>query len=374
MEREIRELEEAIGRIHSHKMETARAMENPAWLGTEPARDGMLPACADGSSAPRPHRPLETGSATTTVRLSPAAVQRPLATGGAITAERPPRTPGQRPLATMGAAADNTLRPATAPRTPAKLPKYTGTTPLEPYLSQVQIAAWHNGWSGEEAAVHLALALEGKALQVLLDLGPAGQHDYLSLTTALERRFGQRRFADQSKEQLASRRRQEGESLGTLASDVQLYVQHGYPRFDTAAQDELALHAFLQALSPERLRQHVRLTMPQSLSEALCEAERAEGIFSTRPIQQRTFAPRAHVRLAGYDEEEEEEEAEEVRQVQPPPRPPQRWPLPSRRRPSGPTNRCHRCDEPGHMARDCPAPAPKARTTQLAGNDSGAAQ
>ncbi|CAI5685570.1 unnamed protein product [Oreochromis niloticus] len=51
------------------------------------------------------------------------------------------------------------------PASPAKVPKYNGLTPLEPYLSQVRLAARHNGCD-EEAATHLALALEGDALQV----------------------------------------------------------------------------------------------------------------------------------------------------------------------------------------------------------------
>ena len=43
----------------------------------------------------------------------------------------------------------------------ARLPKYSGATQLEPYLAQFRIAALHYGWSGDQSATQLALALEG---------------------------------------------------------------------------------------------------------------------------------------------------------------------------------------------------------------------
>ncbi|CAI5638952.1 unnamed protein product [Oreochromis niloticus] len=73
-------------------------------------------------------------------------------------------------------------------RTAAKLQHYTGATQLEPCLAQVTLAATHNGWGQEETATHLALALEGPALQVLLDLPLEEQRDLRALTTALGRR------------------------------------------------------------------------------------------------------------------------------------------------------------------------------------------
>ncbi|XP_042073272.1 uncharacterized protein LOC121813519 [Haplochromis burtoni] len=144
----------------------------------------------------------------------------------------------------------------------------------------------HSGWSEEETATHLALALEGDALQILLDLAPAEQHELQALTAALERRFGQRHSTDQSREQLTNRSRRPGESLGTFAADVLLYARRGYPEFPAAAREELSLHAFLRGLFPERLRQHVRLAMPQTLREALLEAERAKPVLTSRPNQQ----------------------------------------------------------------------------------------
>ncbi|KAG1946509.1 thy-1 membrane glycoprotein [Pimephales promelas] len=179
-------------------------------------------------------------------------------------------------------------QPGALTRSPAKLPRYSGLTPLEPYLAQVDLAALHDGWSCEETAIHLALALEGPAFQVLIDLSPEKRRDLQALTAALNRRFGQRTSAEQSREELTNRRRCEGESVGAFAADIRVYTRKGYPTFQAAAREELSLHAFLRGLTPERLRQHVRLLSPRNLSEALREAERAEEVLQARPATGRS--------------------------------------------------------------------------------------
>ena len=73
-------------------------------------------------------------------------------------------------------------------RTAVKLPKFSGTTLLEPYLAQFRLVEWHNGWAAGEAVVHLALALAGTVVQVLT---PGEQRDLQALSRALERWFGE---------------------------------------------------------------------------------------------------------------------------------------------------------------------------------------
>ncbi|XP_035259166.1 translation initiation factor IF-2-like isoform X1 [Anguilla anguilla] len=82
----------------------------------------------------------------------------------------------------------------------------------------------------------------------------------------------------------------------------------------------------------------------------MLEAERTENILVEQPTPQEAFRP--SVRAADCEEEEE------VRLARPSPR---------ERRPKGREGRCYRRDEPGHQARDCPAPAPKPRAPQPAG-------
>ncbi len=74
-------------------------------------------------------------------------------------------------------------------RSPVKLPRYNGLTLLEPYLAQVYLAAL--------TATHLALALLGPTVQVLIDLFPEERCDLQALSAALNRHFGQRTFAEQ---------------------------------------------------------------------------------------------------------------------------------------------------------------------------------
>jgi len=140
-----------------------------------------------------------------------------------------------------------------------KLLRYGWGTPLELYLAQVRLAARYSRWGDEEAAIHLALALDGPAAQVLLDLPPVDRGSFEGLTTTLKRRFGQRQSVYESREHLANFYRRERERLGALAADVRLLTQRGYPRFSPDDQEDLVLYAFLRALSPERLQQYVRL-------------------------------------------------------------------------------------------------------------------
>ncbi|KAJ8365020.1 hypothetical protein SKAU_G00138510 [Synaphobranchus kaupii] len=168
---------------------------------------------------------------------------------------------------------------------------------------------------------------------------PAERQSLQALTAALQRRFTQHRSAEASREKLLSRYRCEEESWGKVAADVQRYAREAYPEFDAAAQEKLALHAFLRARAPERLRDHVSLAQPGFHKRGL-EHDNSGGRHPSYPAHSTTNPParqggRPARRSAG-----------------------QRTPL---QRPARRQGRCYRCDEPGHIAHDCPAPAPKPR-------------
>lgn len=241
-------------------------------------------------------------------------------------------------------------------RSTVKLPRYNGEEPPETYLIQVQLASQLNAWSTEETAVQVALALEGKALQILTDLQPEERFDWQALERAMKHRFGRHTHADDARDKLVSRRRKEGESLGAYAADLRSYARRGYPTFHATAQDELALQAFVWGLQPERLQEHLRLFAPKTLTAALTEAERVEHVLSTgyRPTNTRHRVCEAA--YEGNDDKEITRQATTTSLQQP-----RRG---ARRTPWQSTGECYRCGEPGHIARYCPAPAPRSPAPQ----------
>lgn len=111
-------------------------------------------------------------------------------------------------------------------------------------------------------------ALEGRALQILTDLQPRERLDWQAIQGAFQRRFGHHIDAEGARDKLFSRQRKMGESLGAYLADILLYTCQGYPTFDSAAQEELALQAYIRGLHPGRLQEHIRLAVPQNIDRS----------------------------------------------------------------------------------------------------------
>ncbi|RXM32165.1 hypothetical protein EOD39_6342 [Acipenser ruthenus] len=145
--------------------------------------------------------------------------------------------------------------------------------------SRSGMAALTNGWGPTEKAGQLAAALEGEALQALLDLCPDEVAQYKGLTTALECRFGRVEPAVGLRLQLTNHIIGPGEKLGILAADVRYLAQRRYHTFPPATQENLAAEAFVRGLTPTALRQQVRLAAPTSLELTVAHAERVEVVL-----------------------------------------------------------------------------------------------
>ncbi|MGH0155613.1 UNVERIFIED_CONTAM: hypothetical protein FKN15_036351 [Acipenser sinensis] len=202
-----------------------------------------------------------------------------------------------------------------AGRSTVKAGRYDGTSPWEAYQAKFKMAVLNKAWSPTEKAGQLAAALDGKALQVLLDLGPDELESYDVIATALDRRFGRVEPAVGLRQRLATRIRGPGEKLGVLAADVLYLARRGYPDYPPATQGDLAMEAFVRGLTPNALRQQVRLAAPTSLELALAHAERVEAVLeegerdwapggNQREGREWTDRPRPTARQAQAEEEE----------------------------------------------------------------------
>ena len=254
------------------------------------------------------------------------------------------------------------------PKGHVKLPQYNGEEPIESYRIQVELAAQLNGWSDEETAMGLAVALRGRAAQVLISLRREERLDYNILMGALEQRFGRPMSMDEAMTKLFVRARAEKESVGAYAAEIQELTLRSYPSYPRALQEDLARTAFVRGLRPYRLKEHVSVFGPRTFREALQEAERVESMLWTP-----SRAP-AYVRSAEWVEEQNEDGAvQSALPAAPPPRQVKKTP---RRAPAGrpfPAG-CFRCGEPGHMARNCPAPTPRSPPPSPKLNRDGATQ
>ncbi|MGH0139441.1 UNVERIFIED_CONTAM: hypothetical protein FKN15_070273 [Acipenser sinensis] len=111
------------------------------------------------------------------------------------------------------------------------------------------------GWTPEEKAQQLMLALQGDAQMVLLNLAQKEWGDLNTLTAALQRR-----------------------SLAKLAPDLEWEAQDAYADSHTREQEEQARFQLVEAVSPGELCKHLRLSKLRSLQDALQLAQEWEDI------------------------------------------------------------------------------------------------
>ncbi|RXM92495.1 hypothetical protein EOD39_20074 [Acipenser ruthenus] len=213
--------------------------------------------------------------------------------------------------------------------------KFNGTSDWETYAMKFQVIAQVNGWTASEKTAHLVAALDGPAEKALLDL-PYGQElEFKTLCTALQHCFAKRPSELELRDRLYARRREAGEKLGVLATDIEQLARCAFKDALPELTGRLALDLFIRGLFPSELRRHVRLAHPRSDTQALEKAEEMEAILMEESRARHRSGTRA-VQAAdlSWTEGEGEPEGEAVCAAQPA-EPAQPWKPPSCRQ-------CHR--------------------------------
>lgn len=225
--------------------------------------------------------------------------------------------------------------------------KFSGKGSWEAYIAQFELLAAASGWTTRMRAVQLALSLTEDAAACLLLLSPEEREDYSMLVGALQRRFGVFNLKDSLRCEFKNRTRQQGESLRSLAHEIETLGRRAYANLPSMIQSELARDQFVHALSPVELRLHVQLAHPATLGQALELAlERETATCTTNPT---SSAPVLAVPVKDMPNQKPawaEELINAVRTLSVRPR------EASTQRSNPGT--CWGCGKPGHILRRCP--------------------
>ncbi|KAJ8913363.1 hypothetical protein NQ315_008753 [Exocentrus adspersus] len=134
-------------------------------------------------------------------------------------------------------------------------------------------------------------ALRGEALEVLRTI-PEASPTYATLTSALERRYGDAHLQHVYQAQLRSRRQRFEETLQQYEADISRMVKIAYPKAPAEVIRQLSVSSFIEGLRDPEIGQLVRLARPKTISEALAQALEIEAAkeasrFSINPYQGR---------------------------------------------------------------------------------------
>ncbi|KAJ8915460.1 hypothetical protein NQ315_003223 [Exocentrus adspersus] len=118
--------------------------------------------------------------------------------------------------------------------------------------------------------------LRGEALEVLRTI-PEASPNYATLTSALERRYGDAHLQHVYQAQLRSRRQRFEEILQQYEADISRMVNLAYPTAPAEVIEQLLVSSFIEGLRDPEIGQLVRLARHKTISEALAQALEIEA-------------------------------------------------------------------------------------------------
>ncbi|KAJ8919338.1 hypothetical protein NQ315_003922 [Exocentrus adspersus] len=155
-----------------------------------------------------------------------------------------------------------------------KVPTFDGKVSWNTYLKQFEAVV--RNWREEDKATSLIAALRGEALEVLRTI-PEASPTYATLTSALERRYGDAHLQHVYQAQLRSRRQQFEETLQQYEVDISRMVNLAYPTAPAEVIEQLSVSSFIEGLRDPEIGQLVRLARHKTISEALAQALEIEA-------------------------------------------------------------------------------------------------
>ncbi|KAJ8911712.1 hypothetical protein NQ315_013174 [Exocentrus adspersus] len=132
-----------------------------------------------------------------------------------------------------------------------KVPTYDGKVPWSTYLRQFEAVV--RNWREEDKATSL-IAARGEALEVFRTI-PEASPNYATLTSALERRYGDAHLHHVYQAQLRSRKQRFEETLQQYEADISRMVNLAYPTAPADVIQQLAVSNFVEGLKDPEIEQ-----------------------------------------------------------------------------------------------------------------------
>ena len=255
--------------------------------------------------------------------------------------------------------------------------RFDGKTPWKEYIGHFEACRMANAWDEVQAKVFLAASLRGPALKTLSGkINDSSNLSYKELVDLLEKRFDPGQLAENYLLELRYRRQGPKETIQELGQAVRELSMLAYPELPTEAQDRLARTHFTEAIDDQAVREGVFRSKPISMDEAI-QAALATDNFYRLEEQRAGRRYKLSRTLDGSQSTEIEELKQELKWI--------RQRLEYQEQASGewsgtwlgstdpmPERRCYRCNESGHLQRNCPQKRRKreiSQPMQTPGND-----
>ena len=169
-------------------------------------------------------------------------------------------------------------------------------------ITHFELCAEIKEWSDVQKATHLAVSLQGPALELLCDMPREMRHSYVQLTQHLSARFGSQGRTDLFRTQLKSRVRRSGESLPELSQAIKRLVLRAYPQATVELREIMAMDYFIDALQDGHIRLRLKQGKPTSITEAVNMAIELEA-FQLAEKNRMMSRVRGYVRMSTVDDD-----------------------------------------------------------------------
>lgn len=217
-------------------------------------------------------------------------------------------------------------------------PIFDGTSEFNVFKIQFLAIAEKNRWTDEDKAMVLLLSLKGNAANVLQSIPEVGQKDFATIMSALERRFSNEHSKQLLHIQLKSRVQKKDESIQEYSFDIERLVQAIFGSLPHHLLEMNKVQSFIDGIRDVEIKKQLMINQKITLAETLEYALLLESASVA-------CGALSKVRCV---EKKDESLAEVVCQAVKVALQPQKVSQPFK-------GRCYKCDQVGHMARDCRA-------------------